>query len=552
MPIGGGVRRGLAAAAVLAASLIAFTAYYTVFSQPHRAYLVIHGLPRGYVAVYIEAVKPQGPVPLYMAAYQVTESGTVVAELPWPRLRALAEKWHSLRPGLEEFGLIIHLVAFDPKARKVSLQAIDSIGVPLDYTLSGRPFIIEASVKKLSERAARLMSVEARQPNPWELLTLKPTKRVDREVHVEEKHSQLTGSAPEPPLENGAPPAHRVCELIGDPITLMFLTKICWDPIVYVAPENIAYIYGDKPGAVKYWNGTLYVQTPLAVVYNRYSASGVLTAAIGLEAQSQSYKIYPSFGIDLGSLIKAVKKHIRIPLPSLKIWRGSGPAWGSGKYTVYVSAPVMPDKYVTFYIYARPFYVIYNVTVDFILPPAGRDTKIEAVALVSDVLLEPGGGTVRYIEAGYYEGPPPKELMDAMLRGGKLAYAVTLEPMEGRMLKYILADVVGTCGVSFGISIPVGAAAAGIACSVLAGIPVADVFTTPECAALIAVASNFQVSFVAEPGEMKVAGGLMNMGEWHGFGYNIDEYVYVEQSIYEYDIDGCSAKVPIGIYIESN
>lgn len=544
------MRRGLAVAAVLAASLIVFTSY-TVLSPPHRVYLVLHGLPRGVAAVYIEAVKPRGPIPFYAAAYQVPESGTVVAELPWPRLHALAEKWHSLRPGLNEFGLVIHLVVVDPKARKVSLQAIDSISVPIDHVLPGRPLIIEASVKKLSDTAARLTSVKTRQPNPWELLTLKPTKRVDKEVHIEEKHSQLTGSAPEPPLENGAPPAHRVCELIGDPITLMFLTKICWDPIVYVAPENIAYIYGDQPGAVKYWNGTLYVQTPLAVVYNCCSASGVLTAAIGLEAQAQSYRIYPSFGIDLGSLIKAVKKHIRIPLPSLEIWRGSGPTWGSGKYTVYVSAPVLPDKYVTFYIYARPFYVIYNVTVDFILPPAGRDTRIEAAALVSDVLLEPGSGSVKYIEAGFYEGTPPKELMDAMLHGGELAYAVTLKPKEGRMLKYILANVVGTCGVSFGISIPVGAAAAGIVCSALTGIPVADVFTAPECIALIAVASNFQVSFVAEPGEIKVAGGLTNDGEWHGVGYNIDEYVYIEQSIYEYDLDGCSARVPIGIYIES-
>ena len=111
------------------------------------------------------------------------------------------------------------------------------------------------------------------------------------------------------------------------PSGLAFIV-ICWDPLLYITPGNLAQLYGNKPDAAKYQGGLLYVQTPIAVVYNKYYLSGVLGFSIGLETQSQSYKIYPSFGVDLTGLVKAVKKHAPIPLPSLQLWRGSGATWG--------------------------------------------------------------------------------------------------------------------------------------------------------------------------------------------------------------------------------
>ena len=538
----------VAAAAALAVSTFSM---YVWLSSHSGAYLVLHGLPRGYAAVYIEAVEPQGPVPLHAAAYRVPADGNLVVELPWAKLQALAGEWRKHRPGLREFGLVIHLVVVDPAARRVKLHLLDSVSVPVDAVLAGRRLVIEAHTKRVKGVAARLGFLTLREPGTREMLTLKPAENVTRRVDIGEKHRSVLGEAPEPPLEHGVPPSYRVCMLVGDPISLTFLAKICWDPIVYVAPENIAYLYSDRPGAVMYQDGVMYVQTPIAVVYNRYLASGLLDVAIGVEAQSQSYRVYPSFGVDLTSLVRAVKRHVRVPLPSLNIWRGEGATWGGDKYFVYVSAPVEPGKYVTFYVYARPFYVIYNVSIDFILPSAGTDTETEALALVSDVALKPGSAGAKYIKAGYYEGKPPAVLMEAILRGGNLTYAATLEPGQGMMLKHVLANVVGTCGVDFGISMPVGAAAAAIVCSALAGIPVADAFTAPACVPLMIVASNFQVSFVAEPGYLKVAGGLMNLGEWHGIGYDLDEFVYVERSAYYYDINGCTARVPIGVYIES-
>jgi len=276
-----------------------------------------------------------------------------------------------------------------------------------------------------------------------------------------------------------------------------------------------------------------------------------------LEAQTQTYKIYPSFGVDLTGLVKAVKKHVPIPLPGLQLWRGSGATWGGDKYHFYDLALVYPEKHVTFYIYARPFYAMYNVTVGVISSSPLmmlKKSEVGAEAMISDVMIEDKqvyGRPVKYLVAGDYEGTLPDEVMETLLRGGGLVYATTLAPREGVMLQDLLESTTGSCGASFGISIPVGAIAATIACSALASVPIADVLTVPECAPLIAAASNFQVSFVAEPGQLKVYGGVNNMGKVQSIGYDLNEPLYVETSSYSYDLGSCSARIPLGFYIES-
>ena len=95
------MRQLLLAGVALAVALSAAAAAYSRLASVHGVYLVIHGLPEGYAALYIEAVEPRGPAPLTAGIYRVPSGGTLVVKLPQDKLQTLAEKWHERRPGLK-------------------------------------------------------------------------------------------------------------------------------------------------------------------------------------------------------------------------------------------------------------------------------------------------------------------------------------------------------------------------------------------------------------------------------------------------------------------
>ena len=209
------MRRLLLAGVALAVALSVTAVAYSRLASMHGAYLVIHGLPEGYAAVYIEAVEPRGPVPFLLGAYRVPQSGTLVVMLPHERLQALAKTWHERRPSLGEFGAIIHMVVVDPKTRRVKLHLLDSISIPVSTVLANKPLVVGAGIKKLNSTTARITGLKARQPSLWELLTLKPTANIAKETKIEAaKTPQPLGAAPEPPRD-GAPPNHKVCIYIS-------------------------------------------------------------------------------------------------------------------------------------------------------------------------------------------------------------------------------------------------------------------------------------------------------------------------------------------------
>jgi len=547
-------RRLLLVSAVLFVAVASAAAYIHARSV-RGVFLVIHGVPGGYAAVFVEAVEPRGPTPLMVGAYRVSEGSTLAIELPRGGLTALAEEWRQRRPGLEGFGAIIHMLVVDPETGNVTLELVDSVNIPVKAVLDGGPVAVEAAVERLHGRLARLRDLRVRRPSPLELLGLHPARdrALEKTIKPVETPSPLGGE--EPPW-SGDPPAYQVC--VSQPTPNPYAMVItCWDPVFHITPADMAAMYSGKPGMTMYQDGLLYVATPIAIVYNKYAASGVITFTIGESTKTKSYRVYPSFGADLSKLIKAVKRgEFPIPLPSINLWRGSGYTWGGKEYHMATGAPIAPNTNATFYIYARPFYAAYNVT-EYIQTMFGTFVKhvgTEAEAVISDVALEKriiAGIPRTYIKAGYYYGSPPKQLMKALLLGGSLRYAATLEPKQGVFLQDLVADAAGSCGTEFGVSIPVGAFAAAFACSALMGIPVIDALTAPACIPFMAVASNFQVSFVAEPGQLKIQGIMVNNGAYLGAGENIEEFVYVGVGDYLYDVEGCRTRVPLGMYIES-
>jgi len=440
---------------------------------------------------------------------------------------------------------------------------LDSMGLPIDKLAAGRPLILEAGVDRLGGTAAKLRDLEARQLGPWEALTLRPAEDIGGPMTLSRVNKQLLDNNLQPPLnDNGEPYVYKVCKTTDrwqwiPPMKVK--VKICWDPMLYIMPVNFALLYNNFWNHIKYHDSLLYVETPIAILYNKYSWSGRINLALGNEIQLQSYKIYPSFGVDLTSLVEAAKKHVPVPLPSIKLWRGSGATWGGDKYYLAESAPVNPDEKVTFYIYARPFFVIYNVTED-IKYPIGDAVKswTEGFTVISDVLLETrtvfnDGKPVelKYIVSGHRRGEPPELAMEALRRGGNLTYVTTLQPGQSILLRNLVTSTGGQCGLEMGISIPAGSIVAALACSFLADVPPSEALTLPACTAFIKVASNFQVAFVAEPARLQQYGVLSNYGRDANIGYNVPETIFVEQSSSYYRIGSCTARVPLGFYIEA-
>ncbi len=556
------MRRLLLAGVALALALSTVAVAYSRLASVHGVYLVIHGLPEGYAAVYIEAMEPRGPAPLAAGIYRVPGGGTLVVKLPGDKLQALAEKWHRWHPGLKEFGVILHVLVLDNKG-KLKLHMLDSMSLPIDKLAAGRPLILEAGVDRLGGTAAKLKGLETRQPGPWEALTLRPAEDIGGPMTLIRVNKQLLDDNLQPPLnDNGEPYVYKVCKTTDrrqwiPPMKVK--VKICWDPMLYMMPVDFALLYNDFWNHIKYHDGLLYVETPIAIVYNKYSWSGLVDLFIGDETRAQSYKIYPSFGVDLTSLVEAAKKHVPVPLPSIKLWRGSGATWGGDKYYLADDALIGPNEKVTLYIYARPFFVIYNVTED-IKYPVGDAVRswTEGFTVISDVLLETrttfsDGKPVelKYIVSGHRRGEPPEPAMEALRQGGNLTYVTTLQPRQSILLRNLVTSTGGQCGLEMGISIPAGSIVAALACSFLADVPLSDVFTLPACAAFIKVASNFQVAFVAEPARLQFEGALTNHGQYDNIGYDAPEMIFVEQSSSYYRIGSCTARVPLGFYIEA-
>ncbi len=538
------MRHSVAVALILAAVVVsAYT--YTGLRARSGVYLVVKGVQGpATAAIYVEAVAPEGPRPLMAGLYRL--DGPTAIPLPTSLLRGLASRWASHRPGTTGYGLIVHMVVIGESGKLTHI--LDSVTVPLKLLLDDKSLLLEATVAG----NGTFKKVEARQPNPLELLSIHPAKNLGR-VETMDAHPRQpilpTDNEFTPPLnDNHEPPAKKVC--VKDWISF---TEVCWDLIVYLTPFNISLMYPDPWFHIKFSdNMLLYVETPIAMFYNEYSYSAIMDLNIGLRVTPQRYELYPSFAPDFGSVLDAVKEGISSVLPDVTLWRGSGATWGGEEYSFAAGGLIYPNQNLTVYIYARPFVTIYKVTIKYpIWLPFITTTKYEAYTLISDVYVTKKNGHYEIPTVTRHEAPP-EQIMATFFDGTDLKFGAELKPGDTKWIHDIVDNALtASCSSGTDVNIPVGALGGVLACSALLDIPVADALTAPECLPLIASMGSFSVTLSSQSASFKAIGFIGNRGRVGNVGYNTDEYVFVAVSRLNYRIGDCTAKVPLGLYFDS-
>ncbi|ABM81177.1 hypothetical protein Hbut_1349 [Hyperthermus butylicus DSM 5456] len=207
-----------------------------------------------------------------------------------------------------------------------------------------------------------------------------------------------------------------------------------------------------------------------------------------------------------------------------------------------------PEEAAWCWMWARPFYVVYNVTYCFMA--ACEDAGEEYMAVITNVKSDG-----LYISGSVGFGLPPETIMNALLSGTESNIVFIsntpladgdLDPGEFVDLRDIFRSY-DTCGADFEIGIPIGAMLAVPACAAL-GLPTGGA----ACAALTAFMSSFAVTISAESPSVTVYGNIGNLGDTPSIenDVNVFEYVYMAESRYKYVYGDCEYNVPVGMVIE--
>ncbi|MEM0203940.1 MAG: hypothetical protein QXO16_08680 [Archaeoglobaceae archaeon] len=299
-------------------------------------------------------------------------------------------------------------------------------------------------------------------------------------------------------------------------------------------------------------DGVLYMKTPVLIVKNAYSNSGVITSSINIGMREVSVGVYPT--LTSGEILDKITKGYS---PTVTLWKGSGLTWGGSTYYFYYNTGDLgPEQSVWIWIWARPVYRIYKVyevdSCTYTRYYIGDDVENFITHVLTSGTGIVGGGNI---------GLPQSELMQTLFNGvemNKLQISGTsledgkLDPGESIALEQIV-QYFDTCGADFEVGIPAGSLAALSICAVL-GLPAGGT----ACAVAVAFSSAFQLSLSIQ-GSMYITGGLVNHGEFNGRGYNVPEDVYMAISRYQYKVDPpwwcfwctpCYYRVPAGIYFQ--
>ncbi|MEZ0290877.1 MAG: hypothetical protein ABWJ42_07310, partial [Sulfolobales archaeon] len=321
-------------------------------------------------------------------------------------------------------------------------------------------------------------------------------------------------------------------------------TTMCHKLVARITTEDLQqYLPSDY---FTYSNNKLYVKIPVLVVYNQLSYSGVIGPGINIGAMgARTAEVRLTFAT--GEIISKLR-NAEFPSVNFELKDAS---WG-GYYYFGNILYVPPDEARWVYIWGRPRYELWDVWVCY------RDdgcyhVRDEVIAVVEDVLVS--GSTIL---GGESSGLPHPAIMDLFFRGtnetllqvpGTLTSDGDLDVGEyiafGQIFEYY--DTCGSDIISkFKVGIPVGSLVALAVCSAL-GIPTGG----KACAVAMAFVAAFQLSLGV------VTGGLENLGEDLGRGYNVHEVVYIRLSSYNYQVpppwrcfwcSPCVYKVPAGIY----
>ncbi|MBP1912918.1 hypothetical protein [Thermococcus stetteri] len=270
------------------------------------------------------------------------------------------------------------------------------------------------------------------------------------------------------------------------------------------------------------WRPDNYIEVPVLIVDNKYSASGVVNAWVDI-----SKEYYTRFGLTVAYGYKISEKST----PSLDIY-GNNFYTMKGKYYFSRSILLAPNEKGYIYIYAKPYHLhqkeYYCTASIHNCDPTGEERIQEGV---NDVKTN----WDNEIAGGSRSGLPDPEIMNWIHSGTDMKYATALGVGHSKSLALLVSDASGSCSADFGIGIPIGALAVALSGGAV-----------PPWAAGLSAGIYYTSS-----SSLNILGGIQNYGEWNGVGQDVSEYVYLGTSTYTYHVGTCDTKVPIGVYIES-
>lgn len=419
--------------------------------------------------------------------------GRGAVKIPHEALKPVAEGWdrvsrdRGIDPSTFTFGLIARVVVGNASSGNVLYAATDSIPLNPAMLLQARAWRVELKLR----RGSLLIESETRET----LVTPKLAQPAAAEA------------------EGGAQP------------TQTGYYKFV--PLYIFRPENATSTLPSD--YFTEYNGKKYMMTPVYILNNQGTAK--MTGSVSVLIQ---YTIAFKINIGTGDILSKLASG---NLPSITLYVG-GNVWGS-KVSFNAGVGTCANSAMWIYVYGRPRLIVGKMY--YCVGSSCQWIYDEVDAYVEDVIV-----SNNCIQGGVKEGLPHSLIMNAFLYGtqekqlsnlpGTSLADGKLDP--GEMVQY--AEILQTqySNLYIGLAVPVGAIAAHIVCSPIG---------TPACTAFLSAFSSF---FVYQE-TIHIGGSLANAGYSNGCGENKSVYVYVRESIYQYNVGGTTIKPPLGIYFRA-
>ena len=271
------------------------------------------------------------------------------------------------------------------------------------------------------------------------------------------------------------------------------------------------------------------MKTPVYILNNQGTAK--LTGSVSVLVQ-HTIAFRLNFGV--GDILSKIENG---NLPSLTLYVG-GNVWSS-KVSFNAGSGVCANSAEWIYVWGRPRLIVGRMY--YCVGSGCQWVYDEVGAYVEDVIVSNS-----VIQGGVQEGFPHNLIMSAFLYGtqekqlsnllGTTLADGKLDP--GEMIQYAEIFQTQYNNLYIGLTIPVGAIAAHVVCQQVG---------TLACTAFFSAFSTF---FTYQE-TIHVGGSLANVGYSAGCGENKSVYVYVRESIYQYNVGGTVVKLPLGVYFRT-
>jgi len=498
---------------------------------------------RGVVTcVFVDLVEPEQAVPVAEKCFGGVPGVFIPYKLLEPGLRRWWRTLNASKVPLQniratEVGLMVRVRIYDAVNGKEIFYGLNSLPIPLN--LFEKPRAIQY-ILALRKEISQLVPIERKEitftPSNVESIEKDSTKQ--SMMSVAKAQSYLcTPYESQPGWRCG-------CVYIEE----YGCSCTCYKRVAVVTPEILQQQGALPPNYFRVGgDGLLYVATPILIIDNTQN-KGFIWASISMNRDAK-LEARLSFSTD-----KVLPEALQGKAPSINIRLG-GATFG-GEYYYGVHLFVCPGTAQWAYIWARPIFEWYSVYQCGDLGPYPCSTgQLEYIrddirAYISNVLTSGPD-----ILGGRFDGLPADTLMETFFSGVNITNDIPylkypFDPGSACQLRYVFQGY-DTCGSGFQIGIPVGAIAATAFCK-----------GDSLCAAMIAIASGFQVSLDYEPANIYIDGVIRNWGAANfGLGcpaQDVTVYMYFATSRFSYVqpppswcswCSPCYYKVPAGIYV---